>query len=493
MTISNLPALQIVVPLLAGPLCVLLRREDISYGIALVASWASFVLSVLLLIAVLEGGTISFALGGWEPPWGIEYRVDSVNAYVLLIVAAIGAMVITYARPSVAYEVEPQRRYLFYTAYLLCLSGLLGVTITGDAFNVFVFLEISSLSSYVLISLGRDRKALTAAYRYLIFGTIGATFYLIGVGLLYQATGTLNMADLADRVSTVTDSRTVRVAFAFMVVGIGMKAALFPLHIWLPNAYAYAPSVVTAFLAATATKVSIYLLLRVYFTIFGTPFAIQTMGLGDALLPLAILAMFVGSAVAIFQPDIKRMLAYSSVAQIGYMVLGIGIATTVGLTAGILHLFNHALMKGALFMAMGCVFLRVGSVRLEAMHGIGKTMPWTMAAFVTGGLSLIGVPATAGFISKWYLILAALERDWWWAAVLILLSSLLAIIYIWRVIEVAYFRPPSDAVAAAKEAPLEMLVPLWVLTVANVYFGLDTRVSVGIAEQAAQGLMGGGS
>lgn len=493
MTISNLPALQIVVPLLAGPLCVLLRREDISYGIALVASWASFAMSVLLLMMVLESGTISFAMGGWAPPWGIEYRIDSVNAYVLLIVSAIGAVVITYARPSVAYEIDSERRYLFYTAYLLCLSGLLGVTITGDAFNVFVFLEISSLSSYVLISLGRDRKALTAAYRYLIFGTIGATFYLIGVGLLYQATGTLNMADLADRVSTVTDSRTVRVAFAFMVVGIGMKSALFPLHIWLPNAYAYAPSVVTAFLAATATKVSIYLLLRVYFTIFGTPFAIQTMGLGDALLPLAILAMFVGSAVAIFQPDIKRMLAYSSVSQIGYMVLGVGIATTVGLTAGILHLFNHALIKGALFMAMGCVFLRVGSVRLEAMHGIAKTMPWTMGAFVAGGLSLIGVPSTVGFISKWYLILAAIERDWWFVAALIPASSLLAIIYVWRVIEVAYCRPPSDAVAAAKEAPLAMLVPMWVLVAANVYFGLDTRVSVGIAEQAAQSLMGGGS
>ena len=163
MTISNLPALQIVVPLLAGPLCVLLRREDVSYGIALVASWASFAMSVLLLMMVIESGPISFALGGWEPPWGIEYRVDSVNAYVLLIVAAIGAVVITYARPSVAYEIDPERRYLFYTAYLLCLSGLLGVTITGDAFNVFVFLEISSLSSYVLISLGRDRKALTAA------------------------------------------------------------------------------------------------------------------------------------------------------------------------------------------------------------------------------------------------------------------------------------------------------------------------------------------
>jgi multicomponent Na+:H+ antiporter subunit D len=487
----HLPALQIVLPLLSAPLCVILRRSSAAYGVALVASWLAFAISILLLDRVLVGGTISYELGGWAPPWGIEYRVDSVNAYVMLIVAAIGAVVITYAGPSVASEIAEDRRYLFYTSYLLCLSGLLGVTITGDAFNVFVFLEISSLSSYVLISAGRDRLALTAAYRYLIFGTIGATFYLIGIGFLYQVTGTLNMADLAQRLPTVEGTRTVHAAFVFIVIGLAMKAALFPLHIWLPNAYAYAPSVASAFLAATATKVSIYVLLRVYLTIFGADFSFDVMGIGYALMPLAVLAMFVGSGVAIFQPDIKRMLAYSSVAQIGYMILGFSIATGLGVTAGILHLFNHALMKCALFLAMGCIFYRTGSVSIEAMKGMGKRMPWTMGAFVAGGLSIIGVPLTVGFISKWYLILAALERDWWWLAALILLSSLLAIIYIWRVVEAAYLQEAPEG-APAGEAPLIMLVPTWVLVAANVYFGIDTRVSIGVAERAAASLMGTG-
>jgi len=487
--LPHLPALQIVLPLLAAPLCVVFRRTPVAYGIALAASWLAFAISILLLRQVLAGGTISYDLGGWAPPWGIEYRIDAVNAYVMLIVAAIGAVVITYAGPSVAREIAEPKRYLFYTSYLLCLTGLLGVTITGDAFNVFVFLEISSLSSYILISAGTDRRALTAAYRYLVFGTIGATFYLIGVGLLYQVTGTLNMADLAQRIQPLLDNRTVHVAFAFIFVGLAMKAAVFPLHVWLPNAYAYAPSVASAFLAATATKVSIYVMLRMFLTIFGPRFAIGDMDIGIALLPFAVAAMFVGSAVAIFQPDIKRMLAYSSIAQIGYMILGIGIATTLGVTAGILHLFNHALMKCALFLAMGAVFYRTGAVSLASMDGLGRRMPWTMAAFVAGGLSIIGVPLTVGFVSKWYLVLAALEKGWWWLAGLILLSSLLAIVYVWRVVEVAYLRPaPADAPSG--EAPLLMLVPMWALVAASIYFGIDTRLSVGVAARAAASLMG---
>lgn len=491
--LPHLPALQIVVPLLAAPLCVVLRRDKVAYATAFAASWAAFAIAILLLLQVLESpsGVISYHLGGWAPPWGIEYRVDSLNAYVMLIVAAIGAVAITYAGPSAAREIVEPKRYLFYTSFLLCLSGLLGVAITGDAFNVFVFLEISSLSSYILISAGAGPKALTAAYRYLIFGTIGATFYLIGVGLLYQMTGTLNMADLAQRIPPLAGNRTISVAFAFIAVGVAMKAGLFPLHVWLPNAYAYAPSVVSAFIAATATKVAIYVLIRIYLTVFGAEFAIGEMGIGNAFMPFAVAAMFVGSAVAIFQPDVKRMLAWSSVAQIGYMVLGFSIGTVLGVTAGVLHLFNHAMMKGALFLALGCVFYRTGAVTIESMHGLARRMPWTMAAFVAGGLGIIGVPLTAGFVSKWYLVLAALERGWWWLAALVLLSSLLAIVYVWRVVEAAYFRPaPADAPAG--EAPLLMLIPTWALVAANIWFGLDTRLSVGIASRAAESLMGGG-
>src|SRR5690606_7489541 len=179
--------------------------------------------------------------------------------------------------------------------------------------------------------------------------------------------------------------------------------ALFPLHLWLPNAYTYAPSVVSAFVAATATKVSVYVLLRVLFTIFGAAFAFEAMRLDMALMPLAILAMFVGSIVAIFQQNMKRMLAYSSIAQIGYIILGIAIGNVDGLTAAIVYLLNHAVIKGGLFMALGCIFYRIGSVDLADLRGLAKQMPFTAAAIVGGGLGLIGIPLTGGFISKWYL------------------------------------------------------------------------------------------
>jgi multicomponent Na+:H+ antiporter subunit D len=491
---THLPALQIILPLLAAPLCVILRNGTLTYWFSVVVAWLAFAVSALLLQEVNAVGVIAYKLGGWEPPWGIEYRIDLLNAYVLLIVSAIGALTISYAKPSVDQEIGGDRDYLFYTAFLLCLAGLLGVTITGDAFNIFVFLEISSLSSYALIAMGRDRRALTASYRYLVFGTIGATFFLIGVGLLYQMTGTLNIADLGERVAAVGPNRTITVAFGFMAVGLAVKAALFPVHAWLPNAYAYAPSVATIFLAATATKVSIYVLIRTYFTIFHHDFSFGVMALGDIFMVFAVLAMLAGSAIAIFQTDIKRMLAYSSVAQIGYMVLGVSMATVLGLTGGMLHLFNHALIKGALFMAMGCVFYRTGSVSIESMRGLAFRMPWTMAAFVVGSMSLIGVPLTVGFVSKWYLLLAAMEQNLWWIVVFLIIASLMAIIYVWRVVEAAYFMPSAaGAPTDIQEAPMAMLVPMWVMVLANFYFGIDTKLSVGVATRAAKFLLGDAS
>jgi multicomponent Na+:H+ antiporter subunit D len=489
---QHLPALQVVIPLLSAPLCLLLNKPRVAWALSLVASWLALIIAIALLQQVLSTGTLSYELGGWAAPWGIEYRVDPVNAFVLLIVASIGAVLMPFALRSVAREIPAERHALFYTAYLLCLAGLLGIAITGDAFNLFVFLEISSLSSYIMISLGRDRRALTAAYQYLIMGTIGATFILIGVGLLYMMTGTLNMLDLAQRIPSVADTRTVRVALAFLTVGISLKLALFPLHLWLPNAYTYAPSVVTAFLAATATKVAVYMLLRFLFTVFGAALSFEEMLVHAILLPLALVAVFSASIVAIYQDNLKRMLAYSSVAQIGYMILGISFTSVTGLTAAILHLFNHALMKGALFLALGCVVYQLGSVRLADIAGLGRRMPWTFAAIVVGGLSLIGVPLTVGFISKWYLVLAALEGGLWWVAVLVLLGSLLAVAYIWRVVEVAFFEPAPKGTPRYQEAPLSLLIPTWILIGANVYFGVNAELTVGVARRAAEWLIGGG-
>ena len=490
MTSAHLPVLQVVVPLLAAPLCLFLRKARLAWGLSVLASWSALAISLALLREVMSAGVLSYAIGDWAPPFGIEYRVDIVNAWVLVIVSTIAALVAPYALASVEREVEAGRIPLFHAAYLLCLCGLLGITVTGDVFNVFVFLEISSLSAYALIALGQHRRALTSAFRYLIMGSVGATFIVIGIGLLYVMTGTLNMADLARLLPEVWDSRTVRVAYGFLGVGFCLKLALFPLHLWLPNAYTFAPSAVTAFMASTATKVAVYMLLRFFLTIFGAPFSFDVMALDRVLLPLALIAIASMSLVAIFQVNVKRLLAYSSVAQIGYMILGLSFATVTGLTATLLHLFNHALMKGALFMAMGCVMYRVGSVHINALAGLGRRMPWTMAAFVAGGLSLVGVPLTVGFVSKWYLILGALERGWWPVAVLVLLTSLMALVYIWRVVEVAYFRE-FRADASTAEAPWTLLVPTWALVALNLYFGIDAARTVGIARRAAEVLMTG--
>ncbi len=378
----------------------------------------------------------------------------------------------------------------FYAAFLLAQCGLLGIAVTGDVFNLFVFLEISSLASYILISQGRDRRALVSAYQYLIFGTIGATFLLIGIGMLYAMTGTLNMADLSGRLAEVEQSRAVFTGFAFIVVGAAIKLALFPLHLWLPNAYTHAPSVVSAFLAATATKVGVYILLRFVFTVFGREFSFGQVPFAAILVALAIAAILVGSVSAIIQNNVKRLLAYSSIAQIGYMVLGIAMLTPLALTATTLHLFNHALMKGALFLALGCVLYRAGGVDLEHLQGMGRKMPLTMASFVVGGLSLIGVPLTAGFISKWYLVLAAIELGWWPVVAVVLVGSLLAAVYVWRVVEVAYFRQGGNEDRV--EAPWSLLAPTWVLAFANIYFGLDVRLPLLLAEGASAAMLGGG-
>jgi multicomponent Na+:H+ antiporter subunit D len=491
MIAANLPALQVVLPLLGAVLCAFFRRGIYAWGVALIVSLAMPLIAIGLLIQVLDSGTISYAMGGWKPPIGIEYRVDVFNAFLLLLVSVIAAVIMPYARRSVEKEIAPDRQAWFYAIYLLCLCGLLGMVITGDAFNIFVFMEVSSLAAYTLIAMGRDRRALLAAYQYLIMGTIGATFYVIGVGLLYSMTGTLNLADIASRLAGIENSRAVLAALAFLTVGISLKLALFPLHVWLPNAYAYAPSMATVFLAATATKVAVYLLLRYFYTVFGASIIFQDLPVSNIFLILSLAAMFGASIVAVFQDDVKRMLAYSSVGQIGYITLGIAIANLTGLTGGIVHLFNHALMKAALFMAIGAVFYRIGSVKLDDLAGIGKRMPITMGAFVIAGFSIIGVPGTVGFVSKWYLVLGAFEQGWWWLAFLIVASSLISVVYIGRIVEVVWFRPVSAAAKRAEEPPLSMLLPTLLLVAATVYFGIDTSATAGIAGRAAEWLMVG--
>ncbi len=491
--LRHLPILQVLIPLFGALLTSFLRRGGAAFAFVLVVTWSSLACSILILKTVLGTGPISYMMGSWPAPWGIEYRVDVLNAFVLFLVSAIAAVVAPFARRSVAFEIDDNKEAWFYCTFLLCLTGLLGIAVTGDAFNAFVFLEISSLSSYVLIAMGADRRALLAAYQYLIMGTVGATFYVIGIGFLYLVTGTLNLADMAARLAPVAaeEPRTVLAAFAFITAGVSLKLALFPLHAWLPNAYAFAPSLTTVFLSATATKVALYLLLRFHFSVFGAALDLSAFPFNEAIVTLSIAAIVATSVMALFQSNVKRMFAYSSLAQIGYMTLGIGLANQAGLTGTITHLFNHAIMKSAVFVALGAVFYKLGTVRLSELAGSGRRMPLTMGALAIAGLGIVGVPGTAGFISKWYLALGAIEKGSWVIVFLILASSFLSMLYVGRVIEVAWFRPPSPALDGVEEPPASMLAPLLVLAAATIYFGLDVDLTAGIAAKAASGLLQG--
>lgn len=493
---KNLPVLIVLIPLISAPICVLLRHRTLAWLWASVASIATLIVAVWVAYIVFTTKTpITYELGGWKPPWGISYHIDAANALVLVIVAMVGALVLPFARASMERELKEFRVFMTYGMILLLISGLLGITITGDAFNVFVFMEIAALSSYALISMGNDRRALTAALSYLVMGTIGGTFVLIGIGLLYMKTGTLNMADLSVRLTPeLLESKSTMVAAAFFMVGISIKLAMFPMHFWLPNAYAFAPSVVTALLAGTATKVAVYAMLRFVFGVFGEDFLFNKIPFDSLLLVLGAFAMVSMSAVAIFQSNIKRLFAYSSVAQLGYILLGIGLAASSdsGLSAGLIHLFNHALVKTSLFMALGAVFFCYGSTHIKALCGLGKRMPVTAAALVLGGLSLIGVPLTTGFISKWFLIKAAFEAEHVILVVLIVFSSMLAVAYVWKLVEVMYFQQPyEDVKEVVQNKPVMLVVSAWLLLLANVYFGIDSTVTAEFAAQASDALKGG--
>lgn len=493
---AHAPVLLVAVPLILSAPAAALKTGRTAWAIALFGAVVSLLCAIELFLATRpDGVVISYALGAWEPPFGIEFRVDGLNSALLLLLSVSAVLALIFALPSVEDEIDKDKRSLFYGGFLVVFSGLAGVATTGDAFNLFVFLEISSIPTYALIAMGasQDRRALTSAFNYLVMGTIGATFFVIGVGFLYMATGTLNMADIAQQIITMPGNRVVEMGFAFILVGIGLKAALFPLHLWLPGAYAYAPSFVTTFLAATATKVAFYVIIRFSFDVFAVDIGFVANALTYVITPLAIAGMLVASIQALFQSNVRRLLAYSSVAQVGYMMLGLGMGTQAGVSAGILHLINHAFMKGALFMALGAFAISYGVRRIENFKGLGQDMPVTASAFTLAALSLIGVPFTVGFISKFYLIQAAMANGWTFAVVAILISSVIAVFYCYRILVNLWVAPrPEDARRPIQSVPYLILVPMVGLALANLVFGVHATPLVDMAETAAAAAINGG-
>lgn len=472
---AQYPILLVAVPLLAALVnsIVGLFTKRWCHALTVGVMAALFLDAVGLLFVVLEEGEVHYRLGGWPPPVGIEYIIDHLNALVLLVITFVALVAAVFAKRSVEDEL-PDKVPQFYTLYILLVTGLLGMTVTGDAFNLYVLLEISALTSYALIAAGKGRAALSA-FNYLIIGTIGACFYLLGVGHLYIMTGSLNMPDLARILPDLYESPAIQVAFVFLIVGVWVKMAFFPLHGWLPNAYTHAPSATSCVMAPLMTKVSVYIMVRIMFSVFSPQFDYQRFGLQNLVVWVAVAAIVCASLLALAQRDFKKMLTYLIVAEVGYMVGGVWLANSNGITGAVLHILNDAMMTLCLFMVAGAVAYKTKGHGIGNFKGLFRKMPLTMAAFVVGALSMIGVPPTCGFFSKWYLILGAVDAGEWGFMAALIFSSLVNAVLFFRVIEVAYYPDGNDHGHGKRdEAPLSMLIPLLVVAVALIVIGWYT-------------------
>jgi multicomponent Na+:H+ antiporter subunit D len=360
---------------------------------------------------------------------------------------------------------------------MLMMLGFNGMVLTGDLFNLYVFLEISSLSSYALIAIG-EKRAPYASFRYLIIGTVGGSLYLLGVGFLYTVTGTLNIIDMHAMLPQVIGHSSVIAALVLMVIGIGVKAALFPLHGWLPDSYTFAASSSSALIAPIGTKVAAYILLRITLYLFGVELIDHQLPVTTIIGVFAGIGILYGSIMAIAQSELKKMLAYSSVSQIGYIIMGISLANPFGFIGAVLHILNHALMKALLFLVSGSLRLKEGhSLITKFDNSYRKKYPWTMAAFTTAAISMVGLPPLAGFFSKWYLALGTIENSNWMLLAVILISSLLNAVYFFRILEKVYLNDPDsesseETVIERDEVGFSMMFPMAVMAIGLLVVGI---------------------
>ncbi len=486
------PVLMIVVPVFASLALTLIGPlgHRAAYGLLIASLSLSLTASLAMLVQVVQTGrAVHYRMGDWMPPMGIELVIDHLSAGVLALVGTCSLLTAIYSLHT-ARQDNPDRLHHYYALFALLVAGLLGMTAAGDVFNLYVLLEISALSSYGMLARGRG-PAYYATFRYLVMGTIGACFYLLGVGYLYIMTGSLNMADLAEILSRpeLRESVSVRIGFTLIILGIWIKMALFPLHAWLPNAYSRAGTTTACLIAPLMTKVSVYVMLRMMYTVFSADYVFQQIAWSRLVIFLASAAAVLGMITALSQRDLRKMLTYIIVAEIGYLTGGAWLANTAGYTGAVYHILADGIITLCLFMAVGAIIYRTGESRAAAMQGIFQRMPVTAAVFLVGAASVLGIPPTCGFFSKWYLLQGAVQAGAWVFVAALIIAGLVAAVMFFKLLEKAFFGRLDDLMieksngkpgtAALKirmdEAPLTMLLPLVFTGAALVGLGIYTN------------------
>ncbi|MBN1291141.1 MAG: monovalent cation/H+ antiporter subunit D family protein [Candidatus Latescibacteria bacterium] len=483
---EHLLPLFIALPLGAGFLIPLISliREWLADVIAIIT------VSILVVFAMcrLSDGVIIYDVGGWTPPFGINLVEDGLSGLFHIIIAIVSFLIVIY---SIGYMKRYTARSKYFCLLMLMIAGMNGVIASGDLFNIFVFLEIASISSYALVAFGIDREELEASFKYLVLGGLGSSFILFGIAFMYSITGTLNLADIARVLQRSGNSHMVQFISAMFIMGFGTKAALIPFHAWLPDAHPSAPAPISAMLSGLLIKaLGVYCIIRIFFNVIGF-----NMSFSVVFIILGVLSMVIGALLAIGQHDFKRMLAYSSISQMGYIIFGLGLGNPLGIIGALFHLLNHAFFKSLLFLCSGAVEYATGTRDLRQLGGLWKKMPITSATCSIASMSISGIPPLGGFFSKLLIIIAAVQAydtlgpTAYFLASVTVFVSFLTIVYFVKLQKMALFGALPEKLEKVHEVPASMWSVLIVLAAFCIAFGVMFPWFIGTLVEPAYQVM----
>ncbi len=475
-TVRSFPAVIIYLFLIGAFIQPLIKSRRISLLLSAIITATAAVLSFLVVLNVRDGGKYLLDVARWEAPLGIELSIGYVEAFSMSVICGVGMLIAIYGMGMIENELPQYNVTLYNTLFLALMGSMTGIVVTGDLFNMYVFIEITSITACGIISVKDDSRSIEATVKYLVYSTLASGCILLAIALLYGITGNLNIRFMHYHLTEGIHlyPKIILLAAGLFIVGFGVKSALFPLHIWLPDAHSSAVTTSSAILSGLVLKAYTVGMIKVLLGVFGMmlltifPLSAIFMFLGSG-------AVLIGSILALTQSKLKRMLAYSSVVQMGYIYLGLSLFNEIGYTGALYHILNHALTKTLLFLSAGNIRYYIGKDRLTQFKGIGHRMPVTMGVFAIGALSMVGVPLTSGFNTKWYIGVGAISSGNTWVLIVLIISSLLNAAYYLPIVVSAFFRKPDTEEQTQSKVrlpwytSLPMLIIAWLIIILGLY------------------------
>ncbi|MGF7056604.1 complex I subunit 5 family protein [Brassicibacter mesophilus] len=473
--IKNFPLIIILILFISSFTMPIIKKRKTVKIISLSIMTIASLLSTIVFIYVVKSGGFTYRVGHWDAPWGIELQIGIVESIISILFTTISAIIIWYSIYSIDKEIDESKIPFYYLLINILIGALLGIVFTNDMFNAFVFIEVSTLASCGIIVIKDKKENIKATLKYLILSSLGSGLVLMGIAFIYSITGNLNMTYIGKELLSIHGDyhNTILIAISLFTVGLGVKSAMFPLHTWLPDAHSSAPSTSSALLSSIVLKAFVLLYMKILYRVFGFEM-LSKFPILDIVFILGNLGMILGSVLAIMQKEIKRIIAYSTVAQMGYVFYGIGLGNTAGITIAIFHIIGHAITKTTLFLSVGAMIEQTGKKKVDELKGIGREMPVTLGVFTIGALSMVGIPILPGFISKWNLALASIESGKILFLSTVLISSLLNAVYYFPIVINGYFGEDNmkNNFAGSKRKPIKELLPVLILTIGMLILGI---------------------